>query len=168
MGGWGCGKMYSGPLDDWKQSSLDTSFHEDESQIYKGYSQENLSVIRKIGQKLLKAETTFKGGSVRRKAKRVAMLNDYAEKILMLGDQLLFIDTTAGLVCLPIFQMRPPCEGVWSALIYEVLSGIIAEEIRKRSADQWLAEILSSLNWIYRYRTRGVKHSPPVWCAVQE
>ena len=68
--------------------SLDTSFHEDESQIYKGYSQENLSVIRKIGQKLLKAETTFKGGSIRRKAKRVAMLNDYAEKILMLGDQL--------------------------------------------------------------------------------
>ena len=68
--------------------SLDTSFHEDESQIYKGYSQENLSVIRKIGQKLLKVETTFKGGSIRRKAKRVAMLNDYAEKILMLGDQL--------------------------------------------------------------------------------
>ena len=59
-------------------------------------------------------------------------------------------------------------EGVWSALIYEVLSGIIAEEIRKRIGDQWLTEILLSANWIYRYRTRGVKHSPPVWCTVQK
>jgi hypothetical protein len=41
-----------------------------------------------MAQKLLKAETTFKGGSIRRKARRVALLNDYAEKVLMLGDQL--------------------------------------------------------------------------------
>lgn len=68
--------------------SLDAAFNEDSSKIHLGYSAENLSVIRKIAQKLLKAETTFKGGSIRRKAKRVALLNDYAEKVLMLGDQL--------------------------------------------------------------------------------
>ena len=68
--------------------SLDVAFNEDSSKIHLGYSAENLSVIRKIAQKLLKAETTFKGGSIRRKARRVALLNDYAEKVLMLGDQL--------------------------------------------------------------------------------
>ena len=68
--------------------SLDAAFNEDSSKIHLGYSAENLSVIRKIAQKLLKAETTFKGGSIRRKARRVALLNDYAEKVLMLGDQL--------------------------------------------------------------------------------
>jgi len=68
--------------------SLDAAFNEDSSKIHLGYSAENLSVIRKIAQKLLKAETTFKGGSIRRKAKRVALLNEYAEKVLMLGDQL--------------------------------------------------------------------------------
>ena len=68
--------------------SLDAAFNEDSSKIHLGYSAENLSVIRKIAQKLLKAETSFKGGSIRRKARRVALLNDYAEKVLMLGDQL--------------------------------------------------------------------------------
>ena len=68
--------------------SLDAAFNEDSSKIHLGYSAEILSVIRKIAQKLLKAETTFKGGSIRRKARRVALLNDYAEKVLMLGDQL--------------------------------------------------------------------------------
>jgi predicted transposase YbfD/YdcC len=68
--------------------SLDAAFNEDSSKIHLGYSAENLSVIRKIAQKLLKAETTFKGGSIRRKARRVALLNDYAEKVLMLCDQL--------------------------------------------------------------------------------
>ena len=68
--------------------SLDAAFNEDSSKIHLGYSAENLSVIRKIAQKLLKAETTFKGGSIRRKARRAALLNDYAEKVLMLGDQL--------------------------------------------------------------------------------
>ena len=68
--------------------SLDAAFNEDSSKIHLGYSAENLSVIRKIAQKLLKAETTFEGGSIRRKARRVALLNDYAEKVLMLGDQL--------------------------------------------------------------------------------
>ena len=68
--------------------SLDTAFNEDASQIFMGHSQENLSVIRKIAQKLLKAETTFKGGSICRKAKRAALSNDYAEKVLMLGNQL--------------------------------------------------------------------------------
>lgn len=68
--------------------SLDVAFNEDSSKIHLGYSAENLSVIRKIAQKLLKAETTFKGGSIRRKARRAALLNDYAEKVLMLGDQL--------------------------------------------------------------------------------
>lgn len=68
--------------------SLDAAFNEDSSKIHLGYSAENLSVIRKIAQKLLKSETTFKGGSIRRKARRVALLNDYAEKVLMLGDQL--------------------------------------------------------------------------------
>ncbi len=68
--------------------SLDAAFNEDSSKIHLGYSAENLSVIRKIVQKLLKAETTFKGGSIRRKARRAALLNDYAEKVLMLGDQL--------------------------------------------------------------------------------
>ena len=68
--------------------SLDAAFNEDSSKIHLGYSAENLSVIRKIAQKLLKAETTFKGGSIRRKARRVALLNDYAAKVLMLGDQL--------------------------------------------------------------------------------
>lgn len=68
--------------------SLDAAFNEDSSKIHLGYSAENLSVIRKIAQKLLKAETTFKGGSIRRKARRVALLNDYAEKVLMLGDRL--------------------------------------------------------------------------------
>ena len=67
--------------------SLDTAFHEDDSKIFMGHSQENLSVIRKMAQKLLKAETTFKGGSIRRKAKRVALLNDYAEKVLMIGGE---------------------------------------------------------------------------------
>lgn len=68
--------------------SLDAAFNEDSSKIHLGYSAENLPVIRKIAQKLLKAETTFKGGSIRRKARRAALLNDYAEKVLMLGDQL--------------------------------------------------------------------------------
>ncbi len=68
--------------------SLDVAFNEDSSKIHLGYSAENFSIIRKIAQKLLKAETTFKGGSIRRKAKRAALLNEYAEKILMLGDQL--------------------------------------------------------------------------------
>ena len=68
--------------------SLDAAFNEDSSKIHLGYSAENLSVIRKIAQKLLKAETTFEGGSIRRKARRVALLNDYAAKVLMLGDQL--------------------------------------------------------------------------------
>ncbi len=68
--------------------SLDVAFNEDSSKIHLGYSAENLSVIRKIAQKLLKTETTFKGGSIRRKAKRAALLNEYAEKILMLGGQL--------------------------------------------------------------------------------
>ena len=68
--------------------SLDAAFNEDSSKIHLGYSAENLSVIRKIAQKLLKAETTFKGGSIHRKARRAALLNDYAEKVLMLGDQL--------------------------------------------------------------------------------
>jgi predicted transposase YbfD/YdcC len=68
--------------------SLDVAFNEDSSKIHLGYSAENISIIRKIAQKLLKAETTFKGGSIRRKARRVALLNDYAEKVLMLGDQL--------------------------------------------------------------------------------
>ena len=67
--------------------SLDAAFNEDSSKIHLGYSAENLSVIRKIAQKLLKAETTFKGGSIRRKARRAALLNDYAEKVRMLGDQ---------------------------------------------------------------------------------
>ena len=68
--------------------SLDVVFNEDSSKIHLGYSAENFSIIRKIAQKLLKAETTFKGGSIRRKAKRAALLNEYAEKILMLGDRL--------------------------------------------------------------------------------
>ena len=68
--------------------SLDVAFNEDSSKIHLGYSAENFSIIRKIAQKLLKAETTFKGGSIRRKAKRAALLNEYAEKILMLGDRL--------------------------------------------------------------------------------
>ncbi|MDO5139053.1 MAG: ISAs1 family transposase [Oscillospiraceae bacterium] len=68
--------------------SLDVAFNEDSSKIHLGYSAENLSVIRKIAQKLLKTETTFKGGSIRRKAKRAALLNEYAEKILMLDGQL--------------------------------------------------------------------------------
>ena len=68
--------------------SLDVAFNEDSSKIHLGYSAENFSIIRKIAQKLLKAETTFKGGSIRRKAKRAALLNEYAEKILMFGDQL--------------------------------------------------------------------------------
>ena len=88
--------------------SLDAAFNEDSSKIHLGYSAENLSVIRKIAQKLLKAETTFKGGSIRRKARRVALLNDYAEKVLMLGDQQKKKKMMAVLVCLPRFQMRPP------------------------------------------------------------
>lgn len=59
--------------------SLDAAFNEDSSKIHLGYSAENLSVIRKIAQKLLKAETTFKGGSIRRKARRVA-LPEFDEK----------------------------------------------------------------------------------------
>ena len=65
--------------------SLDTAFNEDESQIFKGNAQVNLNVVRKIAQGLLKSETSFKGGSIRRKANRAAMLNDYAEKVLKLG-----------------------------------------------------------------------------------
>ena len=49
--------------------SLDVAFNEDSSKIHLGYSAENISIIRKIAQKLLKAETTFKGGSIRRKAR---------------------------------------------------------------------------------------------------
>ena len=66
---------------------LDVVFNEDSSKIHLGYAVENLSIIRKIAQKLLKAETTF-SGSIHRKARRVALLNDYAEKVLMLGNQL--------------------------------------------------------------------------------
>ena len=65
--------------------SLDTAFNEDESQIFKGNAQVNLNVVRKIAQGLLKSETSFKGGSIRRKAKRAAMMNDYAEMVLKLG-----------------------------------------------------------------------------------
>ena len=65
--------------------SLDTAFNEDESQIFKGNAQVNLNVVRKIAQGLLKSETSFKGGSIRRKANRAAMLNDYAEMVLKLG-----------------------------------------------------------------------------------
>lgn len=67
--------------------SLDTAFNEDESQIFKGNAQVNLNVVRKIAQGLLKSETSFKGGSIRRKANRVAMLNDYAEMVLKLGSK---------------------------------------------------------------------------------
>lgn len=65
--------------------SLDTAFNEDESLIYKGHAQENLSLVRKIAQKMLKSETSFKGGSIRRKSIRAAMLNEYAEIVLKLG-----------------------------------------------------------------------------------
>ena len=65
--------------------SLDTAFNEDESQIFKGNAQVNLNVVRKIAQGLLKSETSFKSGSIRRKANRAAMLNDYAEMVLKLG-----------------------------------------------------------------------------------
>ena len=65
--------------------SLDAVFNEDGSRIYKGHAQENLSVVRKIAQGLLKSETTFKGGSIRRKSNRAAMLDEYAEMVLKLG-----------------------------------------------------------------------------------
>ena len=65
--------------------SLDTAFNEDESQIYRGHAQENLSVVRKIAQGLLKSETTFKSGSIRRKSNRAAMSVEYAELVLKLG-----------------------------------------------------------------------------------
>ena len=65
--------------------SLDVVFNEDKSQIYRGHSQENLSVVRKIAQGLLKSETTFKGGSIRRKSRRASMLDSYAELVLKLG-----------------------------------------------------------------------------------
>ena len=65
--------------------SLDAVFNEDGSRIYKGHAQENLSVVRKIVQGLLKSETTFKGGSIRRKSNRAAMLDEYAEMVLKLG-----------------------------------------------------------------------------------
>ena len=65
--------------------SLDTVFNEDASQIYRGHAQENLSIVRKIAQGLLKSETTFKGGSIRRKSNRAAMSDEYAEMVLKLG-----------------------------------------------------------------------------------
>lgn len=65
--------------------SPDTAFNEDESQIFRGNAQVNLNVVRKIAQGLLKSETSFKGGSIRRKANRAAMMNDYAEMVLKLG-----------------------------------------------------------------------------------
>ena len=65
--------------------SLDTAFNEDESLVYKGHAQENLSLVRKFAQKMLKSETSFKGGSIRRKSIRAAMLNEYAQIVLKLG-----------------------------------------------------------------------------------
>lgn len=65
--------------------SLDTAFNEDESQIFRGNAQVNLNIVRKIAQGLLKSETSFKGGSIRRKANRAAMLNEYTEMVLKLG-----------------------------------------------------------------------------------
>ena len=55
------------------------------SQIFRGNAQVNLNVVRKIAQGLLKSETSFKGGSIRRKSNRAAMMNDYAELVLKLG-----------------------------------------------------------------------------------
>ena len=67
--------------------ALDVEFHEDESQIYRAFAQENLSRVRKIAQALLKSETTFKGGSIRRKTKRAMVMNEYAELVLKMGAQ---------------------------------------------------------------------------------
>ena len=67
--------------------ALDVEFHEDESQIFRAFAQENLSKVRKIAQALLKSETTFKGGSIRRKTKRAMVMNEYAELVLKMGAQ---------------------------------------------------------------------------------
>lgn len=64
--------------------SLDVQFHEDGNQIYRGHAQENLSVVRKIAQLMLRSENSLKL-SVGRKSRRAAMLNDYAELVLQVN-----------------------------------------------------------------------------------
>jgi len=60
-------KMLSAVRHHWKIEnnlhwSLDVSFREDESRVWKGYAQENLSLVRKLALALLKNETTAKIG----------------------------------------------------------------------------------------------------------
>lgn len=60
---------------------LDVQFSEDDSQIHKDHSPENLAVLRKIAKALLQADTSF-SGSIRRKQRRALMLHDYLLSVL--------------------------------------------------------------------------------------
>ena len=63
--------------------TLDVTFHEDSCQIYKGNAPQNLSIARKIAEKLLRLEKNVKK-SARRKMRDFLADNSYAEKVLML------------------------------------------------------------------------------------
>ena len=63
--------------------TLDVTFHEDSCQIYKGNAPQNLSIVRKIAEKLLRLEKNVKK-SARRKMRDFLADNSYAEEVLML------------------------------------------------------------------------------------
>jgi predicted transposase YbfD/YdcC len=61
--------------------SLDVSFREDESRVWKGYAQQNLSLVRKLALALLKNETTAKIG-VAAKRMKAGWDNNYLTRVL--------------------------------------------------------------------------------------
>ena len=60
---------------------LDVLFSEDDIQIHKDHSPENLSVLRKIAKTLLQADMSF-SGSICRNQRRALMLHDYLISVL--------------------------------------------------------------------------------------
>ncbi len=61
--------------------SLDVSFSEDRSRIRTGYSDQNLSAVRKIALNLLRADETVKRG-IKTKRMKAGWDNDYLKSIL--------------------------------------------------------------------------------------
>ena len=61
--------------------SLDVSFNEDKSRVRRGYSDQNLSAVRKIALNLLRADETVKRG-IKTKRMKAGWDNTYLKAIL--------------------------------------------------------------------------------------